>query len=263
MERALRHGGASTPGGRAKILVTIGGLAWREGDNDRAEAALEEGERLARVSGDREVLAQALLARGYVAINRGERERAGAALAESGRLYRALGDPWGAGLALMGAVHFALAEGDPVRAERLLTEAEEPLRASGAPWGLGAALSMRALLMQLRGDEALAVPLLRESIGLSMALADTPSLGVELANLAGALASLGWGERAARLFGAAEALRERTGLAIRFAPWHELYERHLEALRAQLDADELAAAWAEGRALASEEAVAEALAEST
>ena len=34
-------------------------------------------------------------------------------------------------------------------------------------------------------------------------LADTSSLGVELANLAGALAMLGWGERAARLFGAA------------------------------------------------------------
>ncbi len=263
MERALRHGGASTPGGRAKILVAIGGLAWREGDNDRAEAALEEGERLARESGDWEVLARALLARGYVATNRGERERAEAALAESGRLYRGLGDPWGAGLALMGGVHVALAEGDPARAERLLAEAEKPLRASGAPWGLGAALSMRALLMQFRGDDAPAVPLLRESVGLSMSLADIPSLGVELANLAGALASLGWGEHAARLFGAAEALRERSGMAIRFAPWHELYERHLEALRAQLDADELAAAWAEGRALAPEEAVAEALAEST
>jgi predicted ATPase/DNA-binding XRE family transcriptional regulator len=263
MERALRHGGAPTPGGRAMILAAIGALAWREGDNDRAEAALEEGERLARKSGDLEVLARALLARGYVATNRGEGARAEAALAESGRLYRGLGDPWGAGLALMGGVHVALAEGDPARAERLLAEAEEPLRASGAPWGLGAALSMRALLMQFRGDDALAVPLLRESVALSMSLADTPSLGVELANLAGALATLGWGERAARLFGAAEALRERTGLAIRFAPWHELYERHLEALRAQLDADELAVAWAEGRVLAPEEAVAEALAKST
>ncbi len=45
-------------------------------------------------------------------------------------------------------------------------------------------------------------------------------------------------------------------------PWRELYERHLAALRTRLDADELAAAWAEGRALTSDEAVAEALAES-
>jgi predicted ATPase/DNA-binding XRE family transcriptional regulator len=262
MERALRHGDALTPVGRARVLSTVGVLAWGEGDNDRAEAALEEGERLARESGEPEVLARALLARGYVATNRGERERAEAAVAESGRLYRDLGDPWGAGLALMGGVHVALAEGDPARAELLLAEAEALLRAAGAPWGLGAALGMRALLALLRGDAAAAVPLLRESIGLSRALSDTPSLGVELANLAGALAVLGRGERAARLFGAAEALRERAGLGIRFTPWHELHDRHLAALRARLDADTLAAAWAEGRALPPDRAVAEALDES-
>jgi hypothetical protein len=41
----------------------------------------------------------------------------------------------------------------------------------------------------------------------------------------------------------------------------ELRERHLAALRAQLDADELAAEWAEGRAMSSEQAVEYALAE--
>lgn len=45
-------------------------------------------------------------------------------------------------------------------------------------------------------------------------------------------------------------------------PWRELYERHLAALRTRLDEDELAAAWAEGRALTPDEAVTEALAES-
>jgi ATP/maltotriose-dependent transcriptional regulator MalT len=262
MERALRQGDALTPIGRARVLSTVGVLAWGEGDNDRAEAALEEGERLARESDDLEVLARVLLARGYVATNREERERAEAAVAESGRLYRDLEDPGGAGLALMGGVHVALAEDDPARAERLLVEAETLLRASGAPWGLGAALGMRALLALLRGDDASAVSLLRESIGLSWRLADNPSLGVELANLAGALAMLGWGERAARLFGAAEALRERAGLEIRFTPWHELREHHLAALRARLDADTLAAAWVEGRALPPDGAVAEALEES-
>jgi hypothetical protein len=39
----------------------------------------------------------------------------------------------------------------------------------------------------------------------------------------------------------------------------ELRERHLSARRAQLDADELAAEWAEGRAMPSEQAVAYAL----
>jgi ATP/maltotriose-dependent transcriptional regulator MalT len=262
MERTLRQRDALTPVGRTRALSTVGVLAWGEGDNERAEAALEEGERLAREAGDPEVLARALLARGYVANNRGEPERAGSAVTESGRLYRDVGDPWGAGLAVMGGVHIALAEGDPAQAERLLAEAEALLRAAGAPWGLGAALSMRALLALLRGDDVAAVSLLRECIRLSRTLADTASLGVELANLAGALAMLGWGERSARLFGAAEALRERAGLEIRFAPWQELHGRHLAALRERLDADSLAAAWAEGRALPPDRAVAEALDES-
>jgi hypothetical protein len=89
-------------------------------------------------------------------------------------------------------------------------------------------------------------------------LADTPSLGVEFANLAGALAMLGWGSArrgcSARLFGAAEALRGRAGLEIRFTPWLEPHER--------LDTDTLAAAWAEGRAPGADRAVAEAPEES-
>ena len=78
-----------------------------------------------------------------------------------------------------------------------------------------------------RGSSAAGLPVFPKE------LADTPSLGVELANLAGALAMLGWGERAARLFGAAEALGERAGLEIRFTPWHELHGRHLAARAAR------------------------------
>ena len=111
----------------------------------------------------------------------------------------------------MGGVHVALAEDDPARAERFLAEAEALLRASSAPWGLGSALGMRALLALLRGDDASAVSLLRKSIGLSRALADTPSLGVELANLAGALATLGWGKRAAVRGGGGAARAARRG----------------------------------------------------
>jgi hypothetical protein len=70
---------------------------------------------------------------------------------------------------------------------------------------------------------------------------------------------LGKGRRAARLFGAVEALRERTGSAITLSPWRELHERHLESLRTRLDAVELAAAWAEGRAMTFEQAIAYAL----
>jgi non-specific serine/threonine protein kinase len=66
------------------------------------------------------------------------------------------------------------------------------------------------------------------------------------------------GLRAARLLGAAERLRETIG---RFHQPHEQadYARSVQATRAALGAAAFAAAWAEGRALAPEQAAAEAM----
>ena len=60
--------------------------------------------------------------------------------------------------------------------------------------------------------------------------------------------------RAARLLGAAEALREASG-AVHMAMERSEYEQIVISLRAQLPAPELAAAWAAGRAMAMDEAV--------
>ena len=66
-------------------------------------------------------------------------------------------------------------------------------------------------------------------------------------------------ERAARLWGTVEVLRETTRK--RTAPGSRAtYERALAAARAQLGEEAFAAAWAAGRALTLEQAIAEALA---
>jgi hypothetical protein len=66
------------------------------------------------------------------------------------------------------------------------------------------------------------------------------------------------GTRAARLWGAAEALREAAGIAMWAADQIE-YERQLAMLRAGMDAHTLSAAWAAGRARSPEQAISEAL----
>jgi len=58
------------------------------------------------------------------------------------------------------------------------------------------------------------------------------------------------------LYGAAEALRERVGLAISTPADKAVTERSLATLRAALSDDEFAATWAEGRALPLSEALA-------
>jgi ATP/maltotriose-dependent transcriptional regulator MalT len=71
------------------------------------------------------------------------------------------------------------------------------------------------------------------------------------ASLAG---SQGKATRSARLWGAAEALREAIGTVL--SPFeHHLYEPYLAAARAQLDEAAWKAAWAGGRAMTTEEAI--------
>ncbi len=74
-------------------------------------------------------------------------------------------------------------------------------------------------------------------------------------------ASLAWPRKpavtreAARLFGAAEAIRQRSG-EVRFKIFDADYEASVAALRDAMGEDDFDAAWAEGAALSTEEAIA-------
>ena len=80
-------------------------------------------------------------------------------------------------------------------------------------------------------------------------------MAVCLEGLAGVAAAQGQPVGAARLFGAAAALRGAIGAPMEPAR-RAAYERHLAATRAQLTEEAFATAWAEGRALTPEQAVA-------
>jgi DNA-binding CsgD family transcriptional regulator len=77
--------------------------------------------------------------------------------------------------------------------------------------------------------------------------------------LAGLAAAHGQALGAARLFGAAEALRDAMAAPLPEVE-HPDYDRDMQAARGALSAAAFAAAWAQGRALPLERAVAEALA---
>jgi hypothetical protein len=83
-----------------------------------------------------------------------------------------------------------------------------------------------------------------------------------LENLAIVASAQGQEERAARLFGAAEIQREAINETLTPADQAE-YNSYVAAVRAQLDEPTFAAAWAAGRALPFEQAVAEGLADTT
>ena len=113
----------------------------------------------------------------------------------------------------------------------------------------------------LQGDLARAAALLAESLAAQARVRFGGHAGADSLEWLGALAGArGQPARAARLFGAAAALRRRAGVA-RYAPEEPAYARDVAAARAQVDAAAFAAAWAEGEALPLEQAVAAALEE--
>jgi len=69
-----------------------------------------------------------------------------------------------------------------------------------------------------------------------------------------------WASRWAQLFGAAEGLRAVIGIVVSGLPIERAaYEESVASVRAQLDQQTFAAAWAEGRAMTLEQAIALAL----
>jgi hypothetical protein len=99
---------------------------------------------------------------------------------------------------------------------------------------------------------------LLQGLAVSQALSNRSSIAWCLAGLGSVAALDAQPERAARLWGAAERLQQVIGC--RPAPAaRTTYERNVIAICTEFNTDTITAAWAAGRALSLEQAVAEAL----
>jgi non-specific serine/threonine protein kinase len=103
-----------------------------------------------------------------------------------------------------------------------------------------------------------ATALLEEALLLSRDIGTRELLALGLESLAWVAAASGQSRRAARLCGAAEALREVLGVPLSPAQ-RTGHDQAVQAMRATLGEEAFAAAWAAGRALSLEQAVALAL----
>jgi DNA-binding CsgD family transcriptional regulator len=148
--------------------------------------------------------------------------------------------------------------GENDRAEAWFGEALEVARAIGADLAVGNALEALGTCARERGDLNRAATLFAESLTLLQEGTDTLFVANCLKSLGAVAAVRGNAEQAVRLFGAAEALRDWYGL---YLPPAELsgLDRAVAPARARLSSDTFAAAWAAGRDLPLDQAVAEAL----
>jgi hypothetical protein len=123
-------------------------------------------------------------------------------------------------------------------------------------------LNSLGYIAQRQGDAAQAREFFTEALALCREIGAQRQLAFSLAGLAGVASLIGQSERAARLFGATEALAELRQEQPT-APHRIERERNVALARVQLDEATFAAAWAEGREMSLEQAIAYALKGST
>jgi tetratricopeptide (TPR) repeat protein len=177
---------------------------------------------------------------------------------ESLALMRELRDRRGIAQVLNNLGNVAHIQGEYGRAATLHEEALSLFRELGDKEGIAISLHNLGLVAQRQGDYGRAAALHEESLLLSHELGARNLVADCLEGLAWVTVVNGQAGRAARLGGAAEALREVLGALL---PPDERagHDLAVQAMRAALGEEDLASAWAKGRALPLEESIALAL----
>jgi tetratricopeptide (TPR) repeat protein len=193
-----------------------------------------------------------------VAARQGDYRRAVALYEESLGLLRALGKRRGIAWSLNDLGLAACMQGDHARALALCEEALALSRELGAKWGIANSLNNLGTVVYRQGDYARVRALVEESLLLSRDIGARDLVATGLECLAWVAAAHGQPQQAAWLGGAAEELRQALGVPL-LPEQRSCHDEVLQAMRAALGQAAFAAAWAEGRALPLEAAIASAL----
>ena len=253
LESALAGGEAPAPA-RAKALARLGRITWAQGDYERSIALQEEGLALYRELRDRAGFAAVLRTLGMAEMHRNGLERAWTLLEEAVTLERASGDTAGLArsLPMLGLV--AVVRHDHERARTLCDESLALAREAGDDYAVCFSLVVNALACSGRGDYRRAGALCEEGLELAWRLKMRHLTVVHLHASASLAGLRGQAVRSARLWGAAEALREAVGLHL--SPLERShYAPHIAAAHARLKEGWWESAWGEGRTMTAEQTV--------
>ena len=245
--------------GISGVLFVLGSLAYKRGDYAAAGARYVASLARCRELGYTYGIANAAAELGSVLTEQGADGPQASLLAEALALYRHIGERSAVATVLGTLALHAWARAEHERALTLLAEGLALDRQVENRRGTARLLGIEALVALSRCDHAGAERLCRESLALHRAAGETWEIGRYGWVLAAAAFGQGQPERAARLFAAASAVRERVGAPL--PPiFQSTHDGALAAVRRTLGEDAFAATWAAGQALSLEESLAPALA---
>jgi non-specific serine/threonine protein kinase len=255
-------GSLTPPLARAHALNHVGTLATWLGDYDTAWARLAEALDLARGLDDWRLIAWALLGLGRVAQHRGDLARAIELYEESLAYYRhfsldRITDATNKAATVGNLGDIYLSQGRLERASELIEEAVALYRMVGDRQVLLAFRESQGLIALERGDVDEARRIFTECLTAKREY--RYSWKMRFAESLEYLALLAAAERqplrAARLFAAADAIREEIDYRVVVMTVRGFYDRDLAAVRTALGDDAFEAAWAEGWAMPLDDAI--------
>jgi non-specific serine/threonine protein kinase len=257
-EAALDRGRTAPAPVRAKALAGAGTLAWQQGDLAAARGFLDECLRMAREMGDARRVGFASHNLGCVAARQGDLQTARMHFEESLARGRELRDDRLIGNATNMLGELVRGEGAWAEAQALYEQAFAAYKEAGYQVGMSIALTNLGAVACEADDLEGAGAAYRNALAIEQALGNRMGIGDCLDGLGAVAAGQGARARAARLGGAAEALREEVGAPLQPLELR-LHERWVRRLREALDPATLEREWGRGRAMGLEEAVREAL----
>jgi predicted ATPase/DNA-binding CsgD family transcriptional regulator len=241
-------GGPYPAGGIMHALSHLASIALIQGEYAKAGSLAKESLSLLKAAGDADGIAEALNILATLAFNQGDYSGVQALLEESLVLNREDGIKMGIGSTLTLQAQFALLQGDTSRAHALVEESVEIWREIGDQNGLADSLSVLGRVATRQRDYARAQNLYEESLMTARKTENKLIITSVLEGLAEMVAAQGKSAWAARLWGAAESLREAMGAPL--PPfWRTDYERVVASARSSLSAKTFTALWVEGRAM--------------
>jgi hypothetical protein len=259
LEQALRQGVDASVAARVWGFHAASQLACFQGDLAAAREAAEACCALARGSPDPYTAVLGPVALSIIEDAMGHVEAAMPLGMEAVVAARALDDPsWlGWTLYVLGSAQWRA--GRPGEATGALNEALALFRGLDSEWGQADALMLLAGVARTEGDLGRAARLHAESLRTRQAYGEMIGIYDDLVGLAAVAHAAGRYAAAARLLGADEAFCARSGYQ-GYGVTPEVREDTRQSLEVQLGGAPFRQAWDAGRALSTEEAIAEALA---
>ena len=241
--------------GIASSLQVLGSVAREQGRYARAVELHAESLAVAEAAGDRWAVASA---HGYLAFAswlQRDFDRATEEATTGLAMFRDLGDIEGAVWSLINLGTVARYRGNAERASVLLTESLALSEGIGFREGIAWSVEQLGLIAAVDGDPA-AVSLLRRSLELHSELRDRWRMSSVLEDLAAIALTQGTARQAARLLGAAEAIRDAIGTVI--APCERLqHNQTTKAVRTALGDEAFDTALRQGQLATMEELTAD------